>query len=88
MIFPGWVVLLSAIVSAIATSVIAVYAYKSHAMATAIKKSADKHQDEVEDLYQAIVISTLLTGPGSTGRMDDAIQAFKKHYKGETKIFE
>ncbi|HOX22222.1 MAG TPA: hypothetical protein PLL10_02065 [Elusimicrobiales bacterium] len=80
--------------SALATIVIAVWAYKSHKLAEEIKKSTDvqkKENDEyrtqVSDLYQAIAIATLISGPSSTGGADAAIKCFKNHYKGKTPVF-
>ena len=86
------------IVMMLATMVIAYYAYANHCLSKEMNRSAkqrqdeirestEQHQQEIKDLYQAIVVSTLISGPSSTGRLERAIKAFEKHYKGKTKIF-
>ena len=69
-------------VSSIATVVIGYYAYQSH-------KLAEQHRQELADLYQAIVIATLLSGTSGQNEKatNKAIEIFSKNYKGEIKIF-
>lgn len=69
--------------SAIATCVIALYAYKSHQLASKIIVKNKQYQQEVSDLYTAIVISNLFCAGEST---ESKIQSFRKLYKGKTKI--
>ena len=69
-----------------ATIVIAFYAYSNYKLTVQLRDSAKHHQQELSDLYQAIIIATLLTS--STGQnVNLLISAFKSYYKGTTKIF-
>jgi hypothetical protein len=95
------VMVIASAISAIATIVIAIYAGKSHELsvksyqlaqeikvANELKTKGDQEfREQVSDLYQAIVISTLLSGPGTYSIMDSLIDAFKSKYKGKTPIF-
>jgi len=68
-------------VSAIAACVIVFYAWQNY-------KTNYEFRRQVGDLYQAIVISTLISGPTATGSLDSAIESFKSKYKGKTRIFD
>jgi hypothetical protein len=81
---PTWIVAGGAIVSAIATGFIAWYAVVNHKLANAIKAKDEQHQQEIKDLYQAIVISNLCWG--SYDNDTDKLRNFKELYKGKTKI--
>ncbi len=81
----------SPFVSAVATSVIAIYAWKSHSLSKQIKRSNDlkirndeEFREQVSSLYQAIVVATL----SSAHNYDHAIVMFQQHYKGKVKIFD
>lgn len=92
---------ISTIVTAIATAVIAVYSWQSHELgkkvgrANALKEETEaEFKKRVADLYQAIIIATLISGPNSVQEqtissvsIEEAIKAFTKHYKGATQIF-
>ena len=78
----------------IATIIIAIYAWRSHKLAEQIKHANELRETEdkefrqrISDLYQAIVISTLLSAPSGYGAIGEAIDAFRSYYKGKTLIF-
>ncbi|UCD89889.1 MAG: hypothetical protein JSW04_00145 [Desulfobacterales bacterium] len=79
-----------AFVSAIATAFIAIFSGVSLWLAFTIRAGDKMYRRQVKDLYEAIVISNLLTDPNITQesrQLEDRIKAFKKHYKGKTPIF-
>jgi len=84
-----FIVIISSIVSAIATVVIAVYAIMSHSLANAIKESSNDHQSKIEDLYQAIIISNIVAAGRSPNEteVERAKEMFNQNYNGSTKIF-
>ncbi len=84
----------STIVMAIATACLALFAYQSNRLAKEIKRTNDlrvaedkEFRQQVSDLYQAIVISTLISGPSSYGAFGQAKDVFKSQYRGKTPIF-
>ncbi len=94
----NWITIISIIATAIATCFIAYFSRVSTCLAKEIKDQdksyrdkfenlTKQHQTELSDLYQAIVISTLMGGSSSPGKMDELMTTFKKHYKGKIKIF-
>ncbi len=49
------------------------------------------YSQQTSDLYQAIVISTILSDPNATegsSHLGNKIGSFKKHYKGKTPVFD
>ena len=77
-----------------ATGVIAYYAWRSHQISKDIielTKRRDEDEKEfkqqVKDLYQAIVVSNIVGTPHGANS-SEPIAAFKKLYKGDTKIFD
>lgn len=82
------------IMTAVATGVIAYYAWHSHKISKAIIKLTQKRDDDekefkqqIKDLYQGIVVSNVIGTPhGADSKAP--IEAFKKLYKGNTKIFD
>ncbi len=80
------IVIVASIINTIATVAIAIYASKAHTLTKKMKESQQQRDEEISDLYQAIVIATILSGP-SGPRIDDILSTFKKTYKGTTKIF-
>jgi len=87
--------MISSFITAIATTVIALFSWRSFCLSKEIKKIAEnQHTKEEEfksqtkDLYQAIVISNILSGPSSYGALNQAIDAFKSQYTGTFKIFD
>jgi len=78
--------IIAAIVTSIATIIIAWYASCNYKLYKIIQEKNTEHKEQISDLYQAIVIATLLSGPTSTGGIEKAIQEFKSQYKGKTRI--
>lgn len=85
------------IVTTIATVVIAYYAWRSHQISEAIIKLTQKRDDEekefkqqIKDLYQGIVVSNIISAPLGNSHQPyaDTLEAFKKFYKGKTKIID
>lgn len=70
-------------ISAIATVFIAFLALSNYKLAQEIKKSREKHDEETRDLYQAMVIASISSGPHT---YDEAVEFFKKNYKGKTEV--
>ena len=68
-------------VTAIATGFIAWYAHRTHELAT-------RNAEQVSDLYQAIVVATLVGHAGMTNQGGRLIEQFQAHYRGSTPIFE
>lgn len=80
--------------TAVATCVIAFYSWRSFKLSEEIKRSNElkttsdqEFRQQVSDLYQAIVISTLISGPSSYGAFGPAKDVFKSQYRGKTPIF-
>lgn len=92
-----WTVI-SVVVTAIATCVIAYYSYASNRLANEMKlqdaryqerleKLSKHHQSELSDLYQAITIATLMGGSSNTNVVKELIKTFNQYYCGNIKIF-
>jgi hypothetical protein len=90
----SFIMVIATIVTAIATGVIAYYAWRSHEISEAIIKFTKRRDEEekefkqqIKDLYQGIIISNVIGTPhGANSR--EPIEAFKKLYTGNTKIFD
>ncbi len=85
---------ISTSIMAMATVSLAFFAYQSNRLAKEIKRTNDLREAEdrefrqqVSDLYQAIVVSTLISGPSSYGTFGQAKDVFKSQYRGKTSIF-
>ena len=81
--------------SAIATIVIAFYALKTHELNIQMKgldaqraKQDQEHRQELRDLYEGIILATLLSGGCSEGVLKEAKAACKSQYTGKTPIFD
>lgn len=81
-----WIIV-STCISAIATTVIAYFTYQNYKMYKVLQNKDEEYKKQTRDLYQAIVISTLLSGPSSYGAYRECKEVFKKEYVGETPIF-
>ena len=84
-------IVFSTLVSSIATVVIAIYAYRSYQLSSNIQKQSQEYQQQVSDLYQAIVISNTFSDPNAnldSTHLEHKIKAFKELYKGKTPIFD
>jgi len=77
----------SILVTAIATCFIAHYSKVSSNLAKEIKNQEERHQSDLADLYQAIVIATLMGGASNPGSVRNLIRTFSEHYKGKIQIF-
>lgn len=76
---------MSIALTAVATLVIAYYSYQSYKLSEKLSEINDQHQQEIKDLFQAIVVSNLVDKGSATST---AIREFKQNYKGKTKIFD
>lgn len=79
------IIMISAIVSAVATGVIAFYSIASFRLTRQLSKSSDRYQSQFMDLLQAMVVSQMTHRAG--GFVSTAITQFKRYYKGKTEIF-
>ena len=75
------------IIIAVASATIAWCTYLNYKLYQVIQKKDKEYKEQISDLYQGIIIATLISGPSSYGQILQAIEEFKKHYKGKTKIF-
>jgi len=83
-------IVLSALVSAIATAVIAIYAFLNYQLTSKIQKRGEEDRQQTRDLFQAIVISNILSNPEAnlgSSNLENKIKAFEELYKGKTPIF-
>lgn len=80
----------SMLITAIATGVIAWYAIANHRLTSNINLRDEEYRRQTSDLFQAIVISNILSNPiafPGSGQEDTIIEAFEKLYKGKTPIY-
>ncbi|MBI4677161.1 MAG: hypothetical protein HY748_06225 [Elusimicrobia bacterium] len=61
--------------------------WRSYKLSQQVQIQADQQQKDFNDLFEAIVISNILSGPSNIGAFDQAIKAFKEKYKGQRQIF-
>jgi len=52
-----------------------------------MQKKQQEQEEKFNDLLEALVIATILSGPSSTGAFGNAKTTFLQEYKGNTKIF-
>ena len=74
----------------IATVAIAICAITSFALAWSIKQRDKENRQQTSDLFQAIVISNILSNTEATfgsAHLDDKIKLFKEFYIGQTTIY-
>jgi len=88
------------IIMTFATVAIACYAVASYKLSKMVSQLQEKHrkeleqsqrqhQEELNDLYKAIVVATIVGGSAKTGYLNADIDKFKEHYKPtRVKIFE
>jgi hypothetical protein len=76
--------LMANVVIAIATVVIAIFAIMSYRLGSKIQSRDEGFRQQISDLYQAVVISSVITGPQP--ELTRAIRRFKVLYKGTTPI--
>jgi len=76
------------LIQTISTIFIARATWLNYRIYETLQKKDEDYKKQTSDLYQAIVISTLLSGPSSYGQYGQTKDVFKKEYRGETKIFQ
>lgn len=69
--------------SAIATVAIAILAWSNYILAKEIKETREKQDEETKDLFQAMVIANIASGPHT---YSESLRFFKENYKGKTEI--
>ncbi len=74
-------------VTAIATAVIAIYAWQTHKLTKEMQKRDEEHKQKTQDLYQAIVVATILSVDRAEGSTEKIINKFNEFYSGEAQIF-
>jgi hypothetical protein len=85
------IVIKLAYLSAISTALIAIFAGVSLWLAFTIRAGDKMYRRQVRDLFEAIVISNILSYPeveDDSAKMERRIEAFKKYYKGESPLFD
>ena len=75
----------SIVVTVVATVAIAYYSRHSYKLSQKLNEINVQHQQEIKDLFQAIVVSNLVDKGSAT---TTAIREFKQNYKGDIKIFD
>lgn len=74
-------------VTAVAAVAMLWIGWLNYKLAKRVQDQSEQQQKDFSDLMEAIVISSLLSGPSSTGAFDQAIKAFKEKYQGQRQIF-
>ncbi len=80
-------IVISSLISAIATCIIAYFTWQNYKMYQILKGKDEEYKNQTSDLYQEIVIATLLSGPTSYGDYPRCKDKFKGEYAGKTEIF-
>lgn len=75
---------IAVIVNGFAAAAVAYFSFLTYQLNKRLKEEADKHQEEIKDLLQAVALSNLVTPHGDA---DGNIGQFKKKYTGKTEIF-
>lgn len=81
----------STLITALATVAIAIFTFVNYQLASKIQKRDEEYRQQTKDLFQAIVISNILSDPEArlgNKNLDNDIEAFKQMYKGKTAIFD
>lgn len=81
----------STLITALATVAIAIFTFVNYQLASKIQKRDEEYRQQTRDLFQAIVISNILSDPEArlgNKNLDNDIEAFKQMYKGKTAIFD
>lgn len=80
-------VLLATAVTAIATVGIFFFTKQTYALYRDLQRKHEEQDRRFNDLFEGIVIATLLSGPSSYGAYKDCKKQFLQEYKGNTPIF-
>jgi membrane protein insertase Oxa1/YidC/SpoIIIJ len=83
----NWIVALSTAATALATVGMAVFTWLNYRMYREMQRKQAEQQQRFNDLFEGIVIATLLSGPTAYGDYDKLKKTFLKEYKGTTTIF-
>lgn len=78
--------MLSIVVTAFATVAIAFVAYCNYRLAQSLSTKSEKHEQEMRNLMQAMVLAQMLKPHGGQN-LPSAIKRFKNAYKRTTPIF-
>lgn len=76
------------IILTLATVAISIFTLLNYLMYRKIQQRDEEYKGQTRDLFQGIIVATLISAPTATGGLNEAIKAFKQYYKGETKIFD
>lgn len=82
-----WITAIASVVMALTSAAMAWVAWESHRLHEQAKAESAQRQKDFDDLLEALVIATLISGPSSYGGFNDAIRAFRERYKGQRQIF-
>lgn len=74
-------------ITAIATLAIAWFTWLNYKMYRAIQKKDEEYKRKTRDLYEAIVVATLVASGRAAFDFGGIKNTFNAHYKGETPIF-
>ncbi len=78
---------ISTLITALATIGICIFTWLNYCLYKEIKKNSEEQQQRFNDLFEGIIIATLLSGPSSYGAFNDCKKQFLNQYKGKSKIF-
>lgn len=81
------VVAIGSLVTAAATVGIFLFTRKTYDLYQMLHKNQKEQEQRFNDLFEGIVIATLLSGPSSYGAYKDCKKQFLQEYKGKTGIF-
>ena len=82
------ITVISTLVTAIASVMIAYYAYQSHLLSSAIKKASDEQQEKINKFTVALITSALFIARAAhTSKSDVRIQEFDNKLKEVEKYF-
>jgi len=79
---------LSSVVVALATAVIAWATWQVHKTTKMASAREETFREQLSDLYQALVIATIVGAVPTGSTLSVAIGRFRNQYKGKTPIFE
>ena len=79
--------ILSTVITAVATVVMACYSVAAFNLSKKIIESQDEFQERTADLYKAIVIATILSSNTDPEEFDKFKRKFESVFDGKTVIF-
>jgi len=80
-------IIISSIVSSVAAVGIFVVSFLNYKIYISAKENKESQENKFNDLLEALIISTILSGPSSTGQFNNAKAKFLEEYIGDTVIF-